>query len=102
MTVPIPIVVTNEMRQAVYAADCATMGHLTSISGAVDRAGQVAGESAAAVPFLTCIRCHKVWVVIDTPGVDYAAAIGIYNGIVTPAHAKDPKPPKPPTPVTGA
>lgn len=93
---PIPIVVTDEMRQAVYSIDCGMYGHMIDIMGMLSPTGQVEAATANAVPYLSCHRCHKVWVIVETPGVDYATAVDNYNAVAKPDHQKDRTPPKTP------
>lgn len=79
------IEVTEEMRRAVYTADCEAQGHIMDISNAVGvtRAHGVAGTYAPDVlgpddetlPHLSCRRCGRVWLVIDESGVDYPDAV---------------------------
>lgn len=85
MTAPNPIVVTPEMRAAVYAADCVESGHLLDIRvgygpgndidvlGGRPEHGDETGELH--IPHLTCRRCKRVWLVVsDQPANTYEAA----------------------------
>ena len=89
-----PIVVTEEMRQAVYSIDCTTYGHMIDIMGVLSPTGQIEAADATAVPYLSCHRCHKVWAIIETPGVNYSTAVDAYNAIAKTEHQKDRNPPK--------
>lgn len=78
--------VTDEMRRAVYAADCDQLGHLMDISQAIsnnpDEHGintiRVRAEDSDTVPHLLCKRCSQVWLIVD-PGVDYDTAEAALN-----------------------
>jgi hypothetical protein len=92
-----PITVTPEMRQAVYAADCAEYGHAFETTG-LFFGGRGTGTAAEfgnpnnpdAFPTVTCSRCRHVWVLLDSEGVDYEDAVIKLTGKV-----KDPEEAKP-------
>lgn len=76
--------VTDDMRKAVYEADCAAYGHLLDIANCFGHqpgsnpgtyASTVCGPDSDTLPHLTCRRCHKVWLVIEEPGDCYADAV---------------------------
>lgn len=77
------IEVTEEMRRAVYEADCQRLGHLFNLRNAMGIVDEINGTPAADVrgpnpetlPHLSCNRCPKVWLVIEQPGEDYADAV---------------------------
>lgn len=87
------IQVTEEMRQAVYAADCARLGHQFDMSTAAGVADYGPGETMPPMdvrgpdgrhPYLSCRRCTSVWLVVSDPGVTYDDAVAKH---VTPAPA---------------
>jgi hypothetical protein len=81
--------VTEEMRQAVYAADCDVKGHEFQIGDlfqtvpvpAVQRDAvgvpfkkMLGSSDADRLPSISCGRCNKVWLVMDAPAASYADA----------------------------
>jgi hypothetical protein len=81
---PPPIIVTDEMRQAVYQADCDNNGHILAIENAIgnnldvhpDKHIQtVMGPDTDTLPHLYCRRCGKVWLVIEDSGANYTEAV---------------------------
>jgi hypothetical protein len=87
------IVVTDEMRQAVYEADCDLKGHEFLISdlfhtepttpeerdnGAGPFKKTLGSSNEDKLPHLSCARCNRVWIVMDTPGNSYSEA---FNGM---------------------
>jgi hypothetical protein len=83
------IVVTDEVRQAVYEADCELKGHDFQISGLFHTQPTSHEEREKGVgpfkkiigspdedklPHLSCGRCNRVWIVMDTPGNNYDEA----------------------------
>lgn len=97
MTLP-AITVTDEMRRAVYDADCAALGHLLDVSNAIGSTTGVTGPGNLTVigpddntiANITCRRCHKVWLVIEDPANNYDDAVAALKGRV-----KDPSTVKP-------
>lgn len=75
--------VTDELRQAVYAADCEANGHLLSIRECISNDPDLPGlntpavrsEDPEKVPHLSCQRCGKVWLVIEDAGDGYDDAV---------------------------
>jgi hypothetical protein len=99
-----PLEVTDEMRKAVYTADCAMRGHVFSQLGSMlvmdanERfwVGGPAGQRA----HLTCQRCGSVWMLAQEDGeegADYTDAETKFAGkLQDPEHAKPAaKKPKP-------
>lgn len=86
------IEITDEMRKAVYAADCLAQGHVFNF-GSVVSSGANNGNTTIDVqapdpdemPHLTCYRCGKVWLVMEEPGDGYDDAISLLK-----SRAKDP------------
>jgi hypothetical protein len=70
--------VTDEMRKAVYEADCAAKGHILDITPAFGApsgsSNTVRGPDENTAPYLACRRCDKVWLVIEEPGNSYEEA----------------------------
>lgn len=69
--------ITEEMRRAVYMADCDEMGHQPDYSGAATFEGRriaVRAPDELQLPHITCVRCKRVWVVMPTPGWSYEDA----------------------------
>lgn len=103
------ITVTEEMRQAVYAADCDVKGHAFQIGELFHtvpvpaEVRDVVGDPFKKVlgsregdklPSISCSRCNKVWLVMEDPGSSYAdAETQLAGKLKDPAHAK-PKPRK--------
>lgn len=83
MTTPDPIVVTEEMRQAVYAADCKALGHIFDVSvgygpqsdpDVISSRPDEFGEDTM-LPHIICRRCPRVWIVMaDQPSNSYEEA----------------------------
>lgn len=105
------IEVTEEMRQAVYQADCDAHGHmfdLVDVLGQTDRLSPAGlplpalrARDATQLPHLSCRRCRKVWLVIDEPGGDYAAAVvkvAARFGLPADDERLRPRPAAPPSP----
>lgn len=101
------IEVTDEMRAAVYAADCELKGHAFQIGELFhtvsvpaeqrDLVGDpfkkvLGSRDADKLPSLSCSRCNKVWLVMEDPGTSYAdAEAQLAAKLKDPANAK-PKP----------
>lgn len=71
-----PIVVTEEMRQAVYDADCERLGHLLNQTNAMslDGGGRRIRGPEGQMPHITCNRCGRAWIVLPRDGRNYAQA----------------------------
>lgn len=80
--------ITDEVRRAVYAADCTYWGHqydFRSAVGGTDRPNPndergmpmpvLRAPAAGQIPHLRCGRCGAVWLVVDEPGRDYDDAV---------------------------
>lgn len=69
------IEITDEIRRAVYAADCDRLGHQISIREAVrvDQRGRSGVTSAdnLKLPHLICARCEQVWIVLPAEAATY-------------------------------
>lgn len=98
-----PIQVTEEMRQAVYAADCVAKGHIPQLNvvqavvadDGVSRLDIYGGDQIANV---TCQRCGKVWLVVEDPGVTYDDAVARLKArMIDPSTVKPRTPPVTPT-----
>lgn len=86
--------VTDEMRRAVYDADCDRRGHVPDISQLIsndptvfpdENTIRIRAEDPDTVPHLFCKRCGKVWLVVD-PAVDYDAAEVALNDKLQPKY----------------
>jgi hypothetical protein len=81
--------ITDEMRQAVHAEDCAAAGHLLDF-GAMMTYEQVAGRSVLHVgspdelqlPHIRCTRCTRVWIVFPAEGWGYEDAERVAYGVL--------------------
>jgi|SRR5688500_3847613 len=83
-----PVEVTQAMRLAVYAADCARLGHVVTLDHAVQfdgLVGRIEGPQDQ-LPHLTCMRCTKVWLIVEAPGDDYDSAEAALNEKLKPEH----------------
>ena len=76
------IEVTDEMRKAVYEADCKVHGHVFDFGRVVssgadngDHMIDVQSPDPDEMPNLSCYRCRKVWLVIEVPADNYDAAV---------------------------
>lgn len=85
--------VTDEMRAAVYTADCALLGHIMDISQAISNdphnnpgtnTPTVRCEDPHKIPHMSCRRCSKVWLIIEQPGTDYVTALDNLNSQLLP------------------
>lgn len=100
--------VTPEMRAAVYEQDCRDKGHLLAYENAMrldgGRGGQVLGPDGQQA-HITCRRCPKVWLIVEEPGEDYAAATVALDARLQPqfrpVRPKPPLPPDVPVPLPG-
>jgi len=83
--------ITDEMRAAVHDEDCSNLGHDMSLDTAflimdtVPRA-QFGSRDPDKMPHLSCLRCGRVWLVIEDAGASYADAEAKLTG-----RLKDPK-----------
>lgn len=101
--------VTEEMRQAVYAADCDALGHIPDVSPAImsepatgpDGSARitVGNSDATLLPHLRCRRCGHVWLVIEDPGTSYDDAVAKEKARVKDPDSVKPNPRKDPQPV---
>lgn len=102
MTNPLPVV-TAEMREAVYADDCKRTGHILDIDNAYqisdednltgNHAPDIMGNDDETFAYLTCRRCHRVWIVLEDSGKDYDEAVKKFQNILKKANMdKDVKP----------
>lgn len=80
------IEVTEDVRRAVYEADCAAQGHLLDFNSAVgsdpddlDPQGVpktvLTGPEDGQLPHVRCRRCSRVWLLIDVSGANYDDAV---------------------------
>lgn len=105
------IEVTDELRRAVYAADCERLGHWYDMGAIVGHTDDVLPENPTGLPtavlrapdptqmpHLLCRRCGKVWLVIDEPGDGYDDAVEKVTrrmgGPTLPAEALKPRRPR--------
>jgi hypothetical protein len=70
--------VTPEMRAAVYADDCKTQGHLldyTYVFIIEDGEGYIPpGVPEDMIPHVRCMRCHRVWLLVEESAATYEEA----------------------------
>ncbi|MGD9989318.1 hypothetical protein [Pseudonocardia sp.] len=89
------IEVTDEMRQAVYEADCEAKGHIHVFDKMLQRtdgpANVVSGPDEATMPHVRCQRCPKVWLLIDDPGNDYDDAVAKLRSRGAPVELTQPR-----------
>ncbi len=74
-----PIEITDEMRQAVYAELCETDGHALSLreTFVFDDAHQkqlVGSPDETKMPNISCTRCERTWLVLSEAGIGYEDA----------------------------
>lgn len=83
------IEVTEEMRAAVYAADCERLGHMFNLNTALrpveasnllSTTAEVGGPNEDTIAHLSCNRCPKIWLVIEDPGENYADSVAKLKG----------------------
>lgn len=91
--------ITQEMRQAVYEADCQNKGHVPDINfafGFASDGGQadVMGPDDDHLPYLSCRRCGWVWLVMPEGFATYEEAVASLNNKLTDVKVKDIKPKK--------
>ena len=84
----IEVTVTDEMRKAVYEADCARFGHIADISQAISNdphnnvgvnTPTIRCDDPHKMPHITCRRCGKVWLILEQPGDTYDHALDQLN-----------------------
>lgn len=67
--------ITEEMRRAVYVADCDRLGHQFELTAMhifqPESGGMRLAEGDEQLPHITCRRCPKVWLVVPVEGWDY-------------------------------
>jgi hypothetical protein len=85
MTKPTPIIeVTEEMRQAVYTADCLAKEHLFSFNVvslvATSDGSRMDIGGGGKIAHVSCARCGKVWLLIEEPGLSYDDAVAKLKG----------------------
>lgn len=102
--------VTEEMRRAVYAADCEAQGHMWDTSRLIGQTDDpLLGDGVPAtvvrapdpdqLPHLACRRCDLVWLLMDEPGHGYDAALAqaqarVGGAATTPPDAFQPRLPR--------
>lgn len=96
--------VTEEMRRAVYAADCEALGHIPDANTAIVAAGparggggDVGGPDDETLPHMRCRRCGSVWLMWPERFDTYAAAVTAVRGLLKDPAGLQPKkrPPRP-------
>lgn len=85
--------VTEEIRVAVRAEDCARWGHMLNleqaiVGGAIRGLGAHIGRDDGLQPHLTCRRCEKVWLIEEVPADGYDAAEAASNERLRPEHRR--------------
>lgn len=107
------IEVTDEMRAAVYAADCERFGHQFQVSTVIRSAGEpnpndphgipkpeIAGPDGQ-LPYISCGRCTKVWLVMENEEDDYQVAVEHFREkLKNPGDAQTKRPPRRPRSTT--
>jgi len=77
--------ITDEMRAAVHDEDCSNLGHDINletafmVSDTVPRA-QFGSRDPNKMPHLSCLRCGRVWLVLEDAGTSYAEAEAKFTG----------------------
>jgi hypothetical protein len=70
--------ITPELRQAVYEADCETLGHMIDVGPGIapseHRNGRRIVGPEGKMPHLVCMRCANVWIIIAKSGRSYNQA----------------------------
>lgn len=108
------ITVTDEMRQAVYEADCEAIGHLfhdgdlyqtVQVAPELRRGGNpfkkiLGSHEAGKLPSIGCTRCGRVWLLVEQPGTSYDDAVAKLQARMTDPASLLPAPP-PPAPEPG-
>jgi hypothetical protein len=89
------VTVTDEMRRAVYDADCDALGHVPDISQAISsdpigRVTRIRSEDPDSLPHIFCRRCGKVWLILE-PAVSYDAAEANLNDRLKPEFRRPPR-----------
>jgi hypothetical protein len=90
--------VTPEMRQAVYADECARIGHafdFTDMFHGQGGRGQLGNSDPGKLPVLTCMRCGRIWAILEADGASYQEAESKLVGIVKNPNDAKPKPRNP-------
>lgn len=80
---------TAEQRRAVYADDCARLGHILTLDRCIqhDAAKPLTVEGPdGKLPYLRCQRCTLVWLVDPTAYEDYDSAEKARNQQVKPEY----------------
>jgi hypothetical protein len=102
MSQPQPVEVTDEMRRAVYVADCGARGHNFSQLSTMFHMDEMTGNHTlkgppGKRPHIMCQRCGSVWILAQEEGEEGAsyddAETKFANKLKNAADAK-PKPPK--------
>lgn len=79
MSTPEPVVVTPEMRRAVYAADCEQLGHQpdfqNALGGSWGHYMAIGGPDEQTMPHVKCARCGVVWLLWPTEFASYEEAV---------------------------
>lgn len=76
-----PLVVTDEMRRAVFREQCSLEGHQLSLANVLSNTDPDGKQRtnikgpAGQEPHLFCSRCSLTWIVVDSPGYSYNAAL---------------------------
>lgn len=97
--------VTEEMRAAVYTADCDRLGHIPDISQAISNDPgvnmiRIRAEDPSMLPHISCRRCGRVWLIAEESGQGYDDAIERRNQRVKPEFVRAPREPEPTIPPT--
>lgn len=76
--------ITDEMRAAVFAAECERRGHVPDIDEAIsndptvypdENTIRIRADTPGLIPHIRCRRCGHVWLIIDDPGQGYDHAV---------------------------
>ncbi len=100
------LTVTDEMRAAVHAEDCAARGHDIDINNAFSSDGSAEGQldvrgHAGQIAHLACRRCGQVWLITEDPGTSYDDAVAKEKARVKDPDSVKPKPRADPKPAKG-
>jgi hypothetical protein len=67
------IELTDEMRKAVLDEICLRDGHTVDLTNLLGSNSSMVGPEGQ-LPHIVCSRCKRVWLVVETPALDYETA----------------------------
>lgn len=91
-----PIQVTDEMRKAVYAADCEEKGHQpdfqNALGGSWGHYMTIGGPDEQTMPHVKCARCGVVWLIWPTEFNSYEEAVASVRAKLSAPDVLQPRP----------